>query len=170
MHFLLISEKQLTHEIKRDGITSFRGIHAQIKQQCCACNYLSNSSCPRGHLYVIVYSETNFNISWHQLFPLQEVSSFFGCLYSVVQFYDLWCCFSIAVNLSRDICHQWRFSWWQSLSVCTTLAMHLITVVPSCSFKSCMWKLCNINLRGSPNINIQPLALSLRLEFRFRII
>ena len=29
MHFLLISENELFHEIKRDGITSLHGIHAK---------------------------------------------------------------------------------------------------------------------------------------------
>ena len=30
MHFLLISENEFTHEMKRDGITSLHGIHGQL--------------------------------------------------------------------------------------------------------------------------------------------
>ena len=42
MHFQLISEKEVTHEIKRDGITSFHGIHVLLS--LCAKKQLNQES------------------------------------------------------------------------------------------------------------------------------
>ena len=39
-HFLLITENEFTHEIKRDGITSLHGIHDKLFLNCCFINLL----------------------------------------------------------------------------------------------------------------------------------